>query len=102
MAAARKVSQAASRAVWPRWLDEVRQFGGGGGLAGAVDADNRNHSGAARRLGAAPIDRLEKLFAISRARDLENIQLRAALVLISGLYRLNDLAGHFHAEIRGD
>ena len=90
MAAARKVSQAASTAVSPLCLYEIGELGGGGGFPCAVDANDRNHR--------QPLDSRFKAgfvqptnFSPLRARDRKNIQAGAALRFVTFLDRVNNL-----------
>ena len=101
MAAARKVSHAASSAVCPARLHQVRQLGGGRGLAGAVDADDRDDRQPAGRFAQLGLVRGQAFFHLA-PRDGEHIQARAALRFVGLLDRADDLAGHGHAEVGGD
>ena len=70
MAAARKVSQAASNGRLPLRLNTMRELRGGGGFAGAIDADNRNHrdSAGARNATSGLLD-AETFFHFALARS---------------------------------
>jgi hypothetical protein len=85
----------------PARLDQVRQLGGGGGLAGAVDADNRYHRQPSRPSAKPGPIRGQAVLDFA-PRDREHISARAALRLVSLLDRADNLSSHLRSQIGSD
>ncbi len=101
MAAARKVSHAASSAVFFLRLNQMGELGGRGGLAGAVDADNGNHGQAVRCLDQVGRIRAQALLHFG-AGDGKHVRTGTALGFVGVLDGGHDLGGRAQAEIGGD
>ena len=103
MAAARKVSAAASRTVLPCARSDVRQLADGGGLADSVDADDENDLG---RIGddlrAALVGATQdgKQFLLEHALEFAGVADLLALHLFA--HRGQHFAGGDGAEVGGD
>ena len=101
-AAARKVSQAASSGGLAPRLHQMRQLGGGGGLARAVDADHaKRRSNLRRCFFNWRLGRAEAFFHFG-AGDGKNIQPGAALRFVGLFDGGENLGGHGRAQVGGD
>ena len=85
----------------PLPLQKVRELGGGGGLARAVDADNGDNGEAADLLIQCRVRRREASLDFL-CGDGEDIQPAAALRFVGQLHGGENLLGHRHAEVGGE
>ena len=99
MAAARKVSPAASTTVRALGAELGGELADGGGLAGAVDADDEDDMRLQRRVDdERPGDRREHLLDLVGEHGLDLV-VADLLVVAAGAERIGDRRGGVEAEI---
>ena len=102
MAAARKVSAAQSRTLWPSAEKRCGELADGGGLAGAVDADDEDDGG---RLGDAGhgtlggLEDFEQVFA-NQAAQFGGVVDELAVHALADSFE--DFGGGADADVGGD